>query len=134
MTGTGLSIAAMLLVAGCAGSNQGTTNQTVWVADGPPVNCITTHQIRSMRIINDQTIDFEMTGNRVFRNNLPFRCSGLSFNQAIRHNSRTSQLCSVNSITVITPGRGPNGPTCSLGQFQPLKRVPVPEVPAEARG
>lgn len=128
----GLALAAMVSLAGCAGSGEGTRQQTVWVADGPPVNCITTHQIRSMRIINDQTIDFEMTGNRVFRNNLPFRCPGLSFNQAIRHNSRTSQLCSVNSITVLTPGRGPNGPTCALGQFQPLKRVPVPETPPAA--
>lgn len=116
-------------LAGCAQNNEGTTNQSAWVPDGPPVSCISTNQIRSMRIVNDQTIDFEMTGRRVFRNEMPFRCSGLSFNRSIRHNSRTSQLCSVNTITVNSPGGGRNGPTCSLGRFQPLTRAPVPDAP-----
>jgi hypothetical protein len=130
MTRPKLAGTAVLLftLAGCAQSNEG-TSQTVWVADGRPTNCITTNQIRSMRIIDDRTIDFELTGRRVYRNTLPFRCSGLSFNRSIRHNSRTSQLCSLNTITVNS-GVGWGGPSCQLGQFQPLKRVPVPEAPA----
>lgn len=116
-------------LASCAQTPEGAANRTVWVPDGPPVNCITTNHIRSMRIVDDRTIDFEMTGRRVFRNELPFRCSGLGFNRSVRHNSRTSQLCSVNTITVSSAGGGWNGATCGLGQFQPLKRAPVPDAP-----
>ncbi len=61
---------------------------------------------------------------------MPFRCPDLPFGQAIRHNSRTSQLSSIGTITIVRPGAGPNGPTCNLGRFQPMKRVPAPETPA----
>ena len=98
--------AAFLLLAACAGSNDESAPRTVWVAEGPPTSCITTMQIRSMRVVDDRTIDFEMTGRRVYRNNLPVRCPGLSFNTAVRHNSRTSQLCSMNTITPRSPGGG----------------------------
>jgi hypothetical protein len=121
-----LTPAALLLLAACAGSSEEPAPRTVWVAEGPPTSCITTNQIRSMRVVDDRTIDFEMTGRRVFRNDLPTRCPGLSFNTAVRHNSRTSQLCSLNTITPRAPGGGWNNPGCRLGQFQPLVRAPVP--------
>jgi hypothetical protein len=120
-----------LMLAGCAQDNEGVSRQTVWVADGPPVNCISTNQIRTLRVINDRTIDFEMTGRRVFRNELPITCQGLTFNRGIRYNRRGTQLCSSSSITVNQPGRGWNGPSCPLGRFQPLKRVPAPPAPPQ---
>ena len=121
--------AALLTLAGCAGSDENAANRSVWVADGTPTNCISTQQIRTMRIINDQTIDFELTGGRVFRNELPLRCSGLSFNSRIRHNSRTSQLCSLNTITLDSFGTGRGGQSCQLGRFQPIRRAPAPVTP-----
>jgi hypothetical protein len=99
------------------------------VADGPPVNCISTMQIRTTRIIDDQTIDFEISGRRNYRNTLTNRCLGLNFTSTIRHNSRSSQLCSFSSFTVNTPGVTGRGPACRLGQFQPMKRAPVPDAP-----
>lgn len=131
ITRSGLAAAAALslALAGCSRSDEATANRSVWVADGPPVNCISTNQIRSIRVIDDHTIDFETTGRRAFRNNLPFRCSGLTFNSGIRHNSRTSQLCSFNTFTINSLGSGPRGATCRLGQFQPMKRAPVPVAP-----
>jgi hypothetical protein len=125
-----LAPAAFLILAACAGSNDESAPRTVWVADGPPTSCISTMQIRSMRVVDDRTIDFEMTGRRVYRNNLPVRCPGLGFNTAVRHNSRTSQLCSMNSITPRAPGGGWSRAGCPLGQFQPLVRAPVPPAPA----
>jgi len=124
-----MGTALLLLMAACAGGDNA-RSPTVMVADGPPTACISTRQIRSMRIVDDQTIEFEMSNRRVYRNTLPFRCSGLGFNQAIRHNSRTAQLCSVNMIMMRAPGGGWSGPSCQLGMFQPMKRVPVPEAPA----
>lgn len=125
----GVAVAGMLGVAGCAGPDEGTANRSVWVADGPPTNCISTQQIRTTRVINDQTIDFEMTGGRVFRNELPLRCSGLSFNTRIRHNSRTSQLCSLNMVTIDSFGSGRSCASCQLGPFQPMRRAPAPTAP-----
>lgn len=119
-------LSTALVLAGCANSDS-PANRQVWVADGEPVTCIRTSQIRTFRVVNDQTIDFEINRNQAFRNTLPHRCSGLAFGQKIRHNSRTSQLCSMNSITVVNMGSVPNGPTCPLGRFQPMKRVPAPE-------
>jgi uncharacterized metal-binding protein len=124
-----LAVALFAGATSCAQNNEATTNRTVWVSDGPPVNCITSSQIRRIRVINDQTIDFEMSGRRTYRNNLTFPCSGLSFNTGIRHNSRTSQLCSFNTFTVNSPGFSTRGPACRLGQFQPMTRAPVPAAP-----
>jgi Family of unknown function (DUF6491) len=119
-----------LVLASCAGG-ESTRQPSVWVADGPPVSCISTNQIRTYRVQDNRTVDFEMTGGRVFRNTLPFSCPDLTFGAGIRHNSRTSQLCSFDTITVVRAGMGPNPRRCQLGQFQPLKRVPVPQVPDE---
>jgi hypothetical protein len=115
---------AAATLAGCAtDENHVPRSQQPWTAQGDPVNCITTSQIRSTHVVDDRTINFVMNGrNRMFRNELPFACSGLGFNRAFKHNSRTSQLCSVDTITVIQGGRT-TGPTCGLGRFQPM--VPV---------
>jgi hypothetical protein len=128
----GLIPVAALLLAGCAGSGDSAANRSVWVADGPPVNCISRHQVRTFRVVDDRTIDFERNRNQAWRNNLPFRCSGLTFGQAIQLNNRTSssRICSFDTITPRSLAGGPNPVRCQLGQFQPMKRVPVPEAPA----
>jgi hypothetical protein len=126
MTRSPLACAWALALAGCSQSSDGTANRSVWVADGPPVTCISTIQVRTIRVIDDQTVDFETSGRRIYRNNLPLRCSGLTFNRSISHNSRTSQVCSFNTFTVNSPGLGPRGPSCRLGPFQPMTRAPAP--------
>ena len=127
-----LPLSAALLLGSCAGGDSA-TNRTVWVEDGPPVNCINLNQVRSFRVVDDRTIDFERNRNQAWRNHLPMRCSGLSFGQKIRHNSRTGRLCNFDTITPVSIGGGPNAANCQLGQFQPIKRVPVPETkPSEA--
>jgi Family of unknown function (DUF6491) len=119
-----------MVLASCAGGDA-PRQPNVWVADGSPVNCINARQIRTFRVYDSRTVDFEMSGGRVYRNTLPFACSDLSFGAGIRLNSRTSQLCSVDTITVVRSGMRPSPTRCPLGQFQPLKRAPVPETPAD---
>jgi hypothetical protein len=121
-----LLIAATLVLAGCAGSDEDVTNRNLWQAEGAPVNCISLNQVRTFRVIDDRTVVFERNRNQAWRNDLPFRCSGLTFGSKFRHNSRTSQLCNLNTITVINAGSAPNGPACQLGQFQPVVRVTTP--------
>ena len=95
------------------------------IAVGEPVSCIWTVRIRDTDIHDDQTIDFEMNGGKIYRNTLPFKCPGLGFEEAFSYRSTTSQLCSVDTIKVLrqTGGYLENGPSCGLGKFQEVKLV-----------
>jgi len=101
-------------------------SQRTWTPQGDPVSCINLSTVRSTNVPDDQTINFVINNNRMFRNDLPMRCPGLGFNRAFKHNSRSGQLCSANTITVVQPG-GPRGATCGLGRFQPM--VPTDTLP-----
>jgi hypothetical protein len=97
------------------------------VPAGDPVNCVQTSQIRSTRVIDDQTIDFQMRNGTVMRNTLPNRCPGLGFAQAFSYRTSVNQLCNVDIITVVQQGGGPvRGASCGLGQFVPVKPADTP--------
>jgi hypothetical protein len=133
VTGDAVRLALMLgaaaALAGCAtDADRVPSSQRLWTAQGDPVSCITIRNIRSTNVVDDRTINFVVGSNRMFRNELPVACPGLGFSRAFKHNSRTSQLCSVDTITVIQPGRSA-GAQCGLGRFQPM--VPVDTLPAK---
>lgn len=114
--------AATALLFGCASDDNRTPrSQQLWTPQGEPVSCINRNQIRSTHVIDDRTINFVINNRRMFRNELRNSCPGLGFSRSFKINSRTSQLCSMDSITVIQGGR--RGATCGLGRFQPM--VPV---------
>jgi hypothetical protein len=103
-------------------------SQRTWTPQGEPVSCINLRTVRSTNVPDDRTINFVINNNRMFRNDLPMACPGLGFNRAFKHNSRSGQLCSANTITVIQPGAGgQRGATCGLGRFQPM--VPTDTLP-----
>lgn len=120
-----LMLVGIGVLAGCAtDADRVPESQRLWTEKGAPVSCVITRNIRSTNVVNDRTINFVMGRNLVMRNDLPASCPGLGFNRAFQHNSRTSQLCSFDTITVIQPGMGANsGARCGLGRFQPM--VPV---------
>ena len=89
---------------------------------GDPVTCVQISRIRETRVRDDQTIDFIMNGGQVYRNRLPNRCPQLGFEEAFSYKTSISQLCNVDIITVINRGgSGINGPSCGLGEFQPVE-------------
>ncbi len=89
---------------------------------GEPESCIPLAQIHETRVRDDWTIDFIGIGNRVWRNTLTGRCSGLKSNNAFTHKTSISQLCSVDIIYVLETAGGPHrGPACGLGQFVPVE-------------
>jgi hypothetical protein len=90
------------------------------VAVGEPVSCIETSLISTTRVHDDRTIDFEMRGSRLYRNTLPYRCSGLGFEERFGYKTTIGRLCSTDTITVLQSG-GINGPTCGLGEFVPIR-------------
>lgn len=90
---------------------------------GTAVGCIPLNQIRETRIRDDWTIDFIASGNRVWRNSLTSRCSGLKSDDAITYETSLSQLCSVDIVYRLQNFGGTlqRGPACSLGQFVPVR-------------
>ena len=91
--------------------------------DGKPVNCVHLQNIRETRVHGDSTIDFHMNGGQVYRNTLPISCPSLGFEERFLYKTSTSELCSVDVITVLESPDLRAGPSCGLGQFQPVKLV-----------
>jgi hypothetical protein len=118
------ALAALAMLCSCASDDNRTPRaEQRRVSDGPAVSCINRQQIRSTSVPDGRTINFEMTSRRIFSNTLPAICPGLGNSRAFKMNTRTSQLCSSNTITVINIGGGARGATCPLGRFQPMVRV-----------
>jgi hypothetical protein len=92
---------------------------------GDPKNCVSTHQIRSTKIIDNSTIDFKMVGGKTYRNSLPYSCPGLRRDDAFSYKTSTSQLCNVDIIRVVENygGRLQEGAGCGLGKFQEIKKL-----------
>lgn len=83
-------------------------------------SCVQLNQIREARVVDDRTIDFYLSGREILRNILPNACPGLGFERAFTYSTSLSQLCSVDIITVIIQGGGPQrGASCGLGSFVP---------------
>jgi hypothetical protein len=93
------------------------------VPAGKPQSCITTSRIRQTHVRNDWVIDFEMQGGQIYRNTLPYACSGLSFEQSFAYKTSIGQLCSSDTISVLHSGGMGQGPYCGLGEFQPVTLV-----------
>jgi len=114
-----LALAAIALAAPASAKQ----DKDAWKAaqpSGKPVSCIPLNQIRESRVRDNQTIDFYMSGKRVYRNALPNSCPQLGFEKRFAYKTSLSQLCSTDIITVlIEPGITP-GASCGLGQFQPV--------------
>ncbi len=117
-------VIALLLVA-CAGNpesaQEAEPNPLLDITQYDPdagENCIQIAQIRSSKILDSQTIEFKMTGNRTYLNVLPQRCPGLRKNQPFAYRTSQSSLCNVDLITVLEPTMGmrPMG-RCGLGKF-----------------
>lgn len=122
-----VAVAAMLLLlAACANNPESTpaaaeeSNPLLDITRYDPdagQRCIQIAQIRSSKIIDSQTIEFRMTGNRTYLNVLPNKCPGLRRNQPFGYRTSQSTLCNVDLITVLDPGlRQPMG-RCGLGMF-----------------
>ncbi len=93
--------------------------------DGKAVSCVQLNSIQSTRVYGDSVIDFHMRGGQVYRNTLPNSCPSLGFEERFSYQTSISQLCSVDIITVLRTAGIVQGPSCGLGQFQPVKIVKV---------
>ena len=90
-------------------------------------NCIRRSAIRSTDIVDDRTVIFYMSQQKIYVNQLPHRCSGLRSAGTFSYRTTGSQLCSVDTIKVIrSMGRSlSTGPSCGLGKFRPVTKEEV---------
>ncbi|KWV93672.1 MULTISPECIES: hypothetical protein [unclassified Erythrobacter] len=130
MTRTFILLTATAALAACAPMESDADFDPA--ADAPPVrvvgeprNCINRNLIRNSRVRSDYVIDFEMTGNRVYRSTLEIGCPRLGFERAFIYETPTSQLCSTEIIYVLEDfgGQVQRGAGCSLGDFVPVEYV-----------
>ena len=117
------SIAALSMAA-CTQTepaNAPLTQAAAAIVVGEPVSCVNLTSIHDTKAWDDRTIDFVMNNGTRYRNALPYRCATLGFEQRFGYKTTTSQLCSSDTITVLPTGSSIPGPTCSLGEFVPVR-------------
>lgn len=91
---------------------------------GEPVSCVSLRQIRDTRVHSDTVIDFRMrSGGQVYRNTLPMACPQLGTEKRILYKTSGSELCDVDTITVLVGTGMDHGASCGLGKFQPVTPV-----------
>jgi hypothetical protein len=104
--------------------------------DRTPQACLVVSRIRGTEAIDDQNIIFTMRNKQVYRNTLPNKCPNLERENRIAYETRTSQLCNVDTITVLEDfgvGFRP-GFTCRLGEFVPLSPDELEDLEARKDG
>ena len=80
-------------------------------------DCVTTYNLRSTAVLDDQTILFQMRDGSVWKNTLDYNCPRLGFHESFSYESRGTQLCDLDTIKVFEP-YGTAGATCGLGKFE----------------
>jgi hypothetical protein len=133
----GLATFAVATTAGAFGPAERRAKQlAAYTPVGEAVTCIDTHRIDSTNIVANNVIDFKMRGGKVFRNTLPYSCSGLVSEDAFSYRTSISRLCNVDTIRVLHNygGRLEEGVGCGLGKFQPVEKNPKVEEISYAEG
>lgn len=120
---TALSVAAMSVHAQDVKSKKGEEIKLI----GTPERCINPRNISSSHVIDNETIEFHMYGRKFYRSNLGRACPGLSRGDPIKYTIRGSQLCGVDTFTILrtTAGRIEQRATCGFGQFQEIEKVKI---------
>ena len=84
--------------------------------------CISIARIDRTEGLDDQQILFYMRGKDIYLNQLPRRCFGLGSQRRFSYETSLSQLCNLDTITVLNNIGGGlmRGATCGLGLFLPI--------------
>ena len=84
--------------------------------------CIPVYKISSIDVLDNQHIRFEVLGGPDYMNTLPNKCPGLTKYSPIMYKTALSQLCDLDTITVLHEvGSGfMRGASCGLGKFVPM--------------
>ncbi len=114
-------LCAAFALAGCGGEGKRPPVTPAATVVGEPQSCVLLPQLRETRVRDDWTIDFVSENGHVWRNTLPYRCSGLKVGNGFTYETSLSQLCN-NDIIYVPELAGDlhRGPACGLGEFVPV--------------
>jgi len=98
--------------------------------DRTPVDCVSTNRIKRTKVIDDQTVLFEMNGDAYLSNILDRKCPGLGREKRFMHRTTTGRLCDIDTITVLEQWGSSlsSGFTCALGEFYPITEIEAHEL------
>ena len=112
-----LSLASVLLL---------TTHQSLLadevdedVDDDNARKCINVRTLKRTEVVDDHHILFFMSGNTVYINTLPRKCSGLSREGRFSYTTSSRSLCNFDNIRILSDIGGGihQGRSCRLGYF-----------------
>lgn len=90
---------------------------------GPPVQCVSTRDLRGNRSAGEGAIVFSGTGGRLWVNRPTAGCPDLGFSRALRTRTTGTRLCRGDIATVFDPVARTEFGGCGLGDFEPYRRV-----------
>ena len=104
--------------------------------DRTPQDCISTYRIRDTAVIDGKTIVFYLRGGSTYANILDRECPGLAKEKRFMHETRGTQLCSIDHVTVLEQWGASlqRGFTCQLGQFLPISKEEAAELKSVGAG
>jgi hypothetical protein len=110
-------------------------NKEIDLVSGPPEQCVSLSRIDHTDVIDDQNIIFYMHGNKIYRNHMPYPCSGLRLRDTFMYRTSLNQLCNVDIITVLDNmgfGFSPRN-SCGLGMFYPVTKEDVAKLKEQVK-
>lgn len=90
---------------------------------GPPVQCVSTRDLKGNRSAGETAIVFSGTGGRKWVNRPAAGCPDLRFSRALKTRTTGTRLCSGDIATVFDPLTRMEYGGCGLGDFEPYRRV-----------
>lgn len=90
--------------------------------------CLSSHDFRSVEVLDDRHVLFEGRGGRVWLNRLKNRCIGLRRDDTLRFSRHSGRLCALDSFEAVDEFASRWSRTsgiCSLGEFHPVTREQV---------
>jgi len=86
--------------------------------------CIRVRSLRSTKVVDDLNIIFYMVGSKTYHNILPRQCHGLAREDRFSYQSRSGNLCDLDTIRILYQGGFglQEGSACRLGKFHPIKK------------
>jgi hypothetical protein len=91
--------------------------------DGPPLQCVSTRDLRGNRSAGEAAIVFTGGGGRKWVNRPRAGCPDLGSSRALRTRTTGTRLCRGDIATVFDPVTRMEFGGCGLGDFEPYRRV-----------
>jgi hypothetical protein len=83
---------------------------------GKKESCIDSSRIKETRVLDNQTILFEMRGGGFYINRLPAQCTSLKIAGGFSYTTSIDKLCKQDMIKVVQQSSAPSN-SCPIGEF-----------------